>query len=474
MAQAGTRTEALLQLVRNGRELSRWQRVQLVVLLSLPAILAELSSICMEYIDAAMVGHLGSTEAAGIGLVMSSTWVFWGLASVSAAGFTVQVAHRIGAKDYAGARSVLRQSIVVVFLVGSVLTTLGACISGALPHWLGGDASICGYASSYFLIIALSVPALQLYSLSGGMLRRSGNLRLPSTLSIIMCVMDVVFNALFIFPTREYEVWGMSLTVPGAGLGVTGAALGTALALLLTALLMAYFLFFRSPELKLTQDSGSYGPRRDCVRSALRICVPMGFERMGMSFAYVACTYIVAPLGVIPVATHSLAITAESLCYMPGYGIGEAATTLIGQCTGAGRRLLTRSFARMCVALGMGVMAVSGFFMYLAAPWMMAFLTDNLDIIRLGSEVLRIEAVAEPLYAASIVGCGVFVGAGDTFKPCLMNLFSMWAVRLSAAAWLAGIYGLKGVWMAMCGELCFRGIIFLLRLRSGAWVKKAL
>ena len=73
--------------------------------------------------------------------------------------------------------------------------------------------------------------------------------------------------------------------------------------------------------------------------------------------------------------------------------------------------------------------------------------------------------------AAAIVSYGVFVGAGSTLVPSCMNLFSIWAVRLSLAALLAPVLGLRGVWIAMCTELCFRGTIFLIRLFRGRWLK---
>ena len=79
-----------------------------------------------------------------------------------------------------------------------------------------------------------------------------------------------------------------------------------------------------------------------------------------MSGAQIVSTMIVAPLGNIAIASHSFAITAESLCYMPGYGIGDAATTLVGQTHGAGRVGLCKNFAYMTVGLGMAVKAVMG------------------------------------------------------------------------------------------------------------------
>ncbi len=96
------------------------------------------------------------------------------------------------------------------------------------------------------------------------------------------------------------------------------------------------------------------------------------------------------------------------------------------------------------------------------------------DMISLGTGGLRIEAFAEPMFAASIVAYGVMIGVGDTVLPAIMNFSSIWLVRVPLAAWLAPTMGLAGVWLAMCIELCFRGAIFLWRLISGAWLKKGL
>lgn len=178
-----------------------------------------------------------------------------------------------------------------------------------------------------------------------------------------------------------------------------------------------------------------------------------------------------APLGNIAIAAHSFAITAESLCYMPGYGIGDAASTLVGQTYGAGRFRLCRSFAHLTVGMGMIVMAVMGLVMYVFAPEMIAVLSPVEQIRTLGAEVLRIEAFAEPFFAASIVTYSAFVGAGDTLWPSVFNLGSMWFVRLTLAALLAPHYGLRGVWVAMATELTFRGVLFLLRLWKGRWLK---
>lgn len=454
-------------MIREGRPMTLGQQMSLTLRLSVPAIMAQLSSIMMQYIDASMVGSLGASASASIGLVSTTTWLFGGTCTAAATGFTVQVAHTLGSGDLRRARAILRQALVTIGLFGLLWGATGVAISGHLPAWLGGDESIRRDASLYFLIYACFLPVFQMYILGGGMLRCSGNMRVPSLLSILMCLLDVVFNFFLIFPTREAEWLGRRIVLPGAGWGVEGAALGTGLAELVAMAIMLYYLFNRSKDLRLKGERGSFRPRRRALLDAVRIGLPMGVEHGVICGAQIMTTVIVAPLGIIAIAANSFGITAESLCYMPGYGIADAATTLVGQSYGAGRRDLTRRFAYITVAMGMVIMGVMGALMYVGAPWIIGTMTPDADVLALGVKVLRIEAFAEPMFAAAIVAYSVFVGMGKTIVPCVMNFFSIWAVRITLAALLAPSMGLRGVWLAMCVELCFRGLIFLVRLR---WV----
>ena len=464
---------ALLAMIRNGSEMNGSQKLHLIVQLSIPSILAQLTTIMMFYIDASMVGSLGAKASASIGIVESTTWLFGGLTSAAALGFSVQAAHFIGANDFMKARQVFRQGIMATLLFTVILTSVCVMIAGPLPRWLGGGEDIHADASAYFTIYCLALPVYQIGILSSSMLKCSGNMRIPSMMSILMCLLDVVFNYFLIYETRPVSLFGTTFTMPGAGMGVPGAALGTALAYTVTGVLLVWFATVRSPELSLRGEKWTFAPLWNYLRNAAKVSLPMGAQYMMMSGAQIVSTMIVAPLGNIAIAANTLAITAESLCYMPGYGIGDAATTLVGQSIGAGRPRLARSFAFRTVGMGMLVMALMGAVMYVFAPQMIGVMTPDEQVRLLGAQSLRIEAFAEPMFAAAIVTYSVCLGAGDTLVPACMNLASMWLVRLTLAAWLAPVYGLRGVWMAMAVELTFRGTIFLVRLFRGRWMKKS-
>ena len=450
--------DILLERIRGGAPLTLGQQLTLSLMLSYPAILAQLSSVMMQYIDTSMVGHLGPAAGASIGLVSTCLWLMGGFGMAATSGFSVQVAHHIGGNDFRGARDILRQALVCVLAFSGVIALAGVAVSGQLPYWLGGTDEIAADASRYFLIMSLFMPAMLMDWTCAAMLQASGNMKVPSILSIGMCLMDVAFNYLFIYKLE---------------MGVVGAAIGSGLAEVITGVLMFSFLVFRSPDLRLTQERGSFRPTEPVIRKALNISGPMALQNILMRGGYIAATVIVAPLGTISIAANSFAITAESLCYMPGAGIADAATTLVGQSIGARRKELARRFAWINTFMAMGIMGFLAILMYIFAPQMMGLLSPDAEVIALGARVLRIEAFAELGYAAAMVAYGACVGAGDTKWPSVMNFGSMWVVRIIPAIFLTRAYGLVGFWICMAVELTFRGAIFLVRLYRGKWLKNA-
>ncbi len=440
--------DRLLALVRGGGDMSGGDKLRLVLMLSVPAMMGQLSSIAMQYIDAMMVGSLGAVATASVGLVSTSTWLFGGVCASLGGGFAVVVAHHIGAREYARARDVMRQAMFVCMMLALCVCLLCVGVHGRLPLWLGGGGEVARLASSYFLVWSLTLPVMQMLFISNAMLRVSGDMVAPFVLGVVMCLLDVLFNSLFI------PRWG-----------VPGAAFATTCSGLTAAVLSLWRLLAFSPELSLVHRWGRLRLEAGILRRGFRIALPMAVEHVVFCGAQIASTLIVVTLGTVAVAANTIGIVVESLCYMPGYGIGDAATALIGQSYGARRMDLIRSFSRLTVWLGVAVMTAMGAVMYVRAPWLTRLMNPDALVQAEGVRALRIEAFAEPMYAASIVAYCIFVGLGDTLVPCVMNLGSIWLIRIPLAALLARSMGIQGVWLAMCIELNVRGAIFLARLK---------
>lgn len=423
-------------------------QLRLVWQLSLPAILTQITTIAMQYIDSAMVGALGADASAAIGLVASSTWLFGGVTTAVSAGFSVQVAHRIGAGEDTEARTVVRHGLAAAMTLAALLALLGLGICRQLPCWLGGGAEICADASAYFLTFSLMLPFSQLNSLTAGFLQCAGDMVTPSVLNAVMCGLDVVCNALLI-----------------PHFGVLGAGMGTALACALVSLAMAWCCCVRNAQLRLRRGE-THAFRPEILKKAFRIGAPVAVQEIAMNGAMVASTMILAPLGAAAIAANSFAVTAESLCYMPGYGVGSAATTLVGRSVGAGDAAQARRYGNICTALGGALMGCTGLLMMIFCPFVFRLLTPVAEVRTLAAQALRIGLLAEPLFGVSIAAAGALRGAGDTLVPSLLNLGSIWIVRLGLSLLLVGKLGLRGMWIAMAIELCVRGTLMLWRQKT--------
>ena len=453
--------------MRQGETIPSRQTAQVALALSIPSILEQLVVTAMGYIDAAMVGHIGAEATASIGIVSSSTWLLHGILVGLYNAFSIQIAQYLGADRQQDARGVLRQAMLFNLAAGLAAAAFGIGISGHLPGWLGADVSLQANASAYFAIWSAALPFTMAMGMYTSMLRASGDALTPGLISVLVCVLDVVFNFFLINPTRT--LWG--ITVWGAGLGVPGAALGTALATVVGGLLALAILLLRKGPLCIRKP-GSWKITRACIRNLGKVGVPLAAERAALSSAQVLQVRIVSQLGTVAIAANSLGVSAEGLCYMAGYGIQGAAIALIGQAVGAHRKDMAKRFAWLCTLMGMGIMTLTGAGLFAFAPALMSIFTADAAVIALGARVLRIEAFAEPMFGASIVASGAMQGAGDSTACFVLNLVSMWGIRLTLAFLLAPRLGLMGVWGAMCCELSIRGLLFLIRLARGKWLEK--
>jgi len=440
-----------------------------VLFLAWPAILEQIMITAVQYVDTAMVGQLGASSTAAVGLTSSSIWLFNGLFSAASVGFSVQVAQHLGAGRQEEARSVTAQSLRFILYFGVLVGAVAVALSFPLPNLLGAAPDVAPGAGWYFRIIALGMPFTLGVNMVSAVMRCAGDTKSPMILNTMINVVNVVLNFFLIYPSRTITVFGASLPVLGAGLGVSGAALASITS---TALIFAVFLLllFRKPSPVQISTGDSRALRPECLKTALRLGVPVALERATMCFAQIMITGMISGIGTVAMAANHLAVTAESLSYSPAYGVSVAATTLVGQAIGAKRRELAMRFAKITTFIGIGIMTLGGIFLFVCARPLITLFTPDQEVIALGIRVLRIVAFAEPLFGASIVTSGALRGAGDSRGPFLICLGTMWGVRITLSLLLTRPLGLVGVWLAMAAELIVRGIIFLLRLFSGRWM----
>lgn len=428
----------------------------------------------VNYVDTAMVGALGANATASVALTASTNWLVNGIFTGVAIGFAVPIGQALGGRNVDHAKAVVRQAILAIFVFGLAFTGAMQLIAPYLPSWMGGEPEILADATSYITVISLAYVFNISMQICSNILRCTGDTRTPLIFNVSTNVINMVLNFLLIYETRTISVFGLSFRMWGAGMGVTGAAIATAIATAFSGLMLIRSLFL-SKFVCCVSLKDSFRFDKKIWGEMIRLGTPVAFERMAISFGQIFMTKMVTGLGTASLAAHSLGMTAESITYMPAFGFSSAATTLVSQSIGARKPDLAHRFARYCTWGCVIFMSAMGFVLYFGGGWLMSLFTPSAEVVEIGASALKVEALAQPFFALSMVISGVLRGAGKTKWPFVACLIGMWAVRLPVAYLFTAIVplGLTGAWIGMAADLTVRGLISLLLLRGGKWADNA-
>ncbi|MDD4220628.1 MAG: MATE family efflux transporter [Sphaerochaetaceae bacterium] len=441
-------------------------------MLAWPVILDQTFRTMVQYVDSAMVGSLGAVATAAVAANSATIWLVSGMMYAFGVAFSVIAARQIGAGETESVHHTVRQALLAVLASALVVTAIMRSIAFKLPVWIGVEEQVVPVAGTYMSYIALAYPFTILFSYLSNLIRSSGDTRSPLISNIITNIANIIGNFILIFPTRIISIFGIEFTMFGLGLGVRGAAISTAGASVLSAFILFGVLIFKDSPLRTPFKGVSWRVDWPLMRQVAKLGTPLALERAVLSSGQIILTILVTHIGTVALAAHHLAITAESITYMPAFGFSIAATTLVAQSLGAQKKELSLDFAKRCLRYGIVMMSVAGIFMFIFSKQLMSFFTPDQAVINLGSRVLRIEAFAQPFFALSIVISGILRGAGDTKWPFINSLIGMWGVRLLPATLLILVFGfgLEAAWSCMVADLVVRGLLNYRRYRKGTWI----
>lgn len=446
---------------------------RLIIMLAWPAIVEQILQSAVNYIDAAMVGSIGVEATAAVGLTTSTVWMLMGFMMSVGVGYSVHMAHLLGEGDTEGAREAVRQSVLAAAVIGTALSFIISFIAApALPVLMGAAEDVGELAELYMRILGSGYVFNIAVVIFSHVLRCAGDSRTPLKFNMLMNVINVAANFMLIYPTADLTLFGRTFTLYRAGWGIAGAAAATVLSTAVAAVCLTVILFRRNSALRISL-SESFRPNFNIIRRSFALAFPVMAERLCIAFGHLLSTAMITGLGTTALASHQLANIAEAVCYLPAYGFSAAATALTAQAVGACDADRAFRAGKMCVLMGSFVMVFASIGMYVASVPMIAFFTDSADVIALGSAVLRIEAWAEPLLAASVIVSGVFRGAGDVRYPVFVSCLGMLVMRVPVTWVMINVFGLglESVWATMIADWALRTVLFMHRLflRREVW-----
>lgn len=437
-----------------------------IIALAWPTMLEQFMQTAVQYIDTAMVGSLGTQATAAVGATTTINWLIGSTISALGIGFLFYISQSIGAGETQLAKQASGQAAVTVLITGIFFTVLTTALSSKIPIWMRADASIQDMAARYFFIIYSAMLFRCASIIFSTVLRAASDTKTPMLVGVIVNIINIVLNFFLIYPTRICVFLGTAVKIPGAGWGIEGAAAASAAAYIYGGIAITYKLWRHKD---VSPKGQSLCPNPKVLKPCFKVAFPNMMQRFATSLGYVAFASMINSIGETATAAHTIANTVESAFYIPGYGMQTAAATLAGNARGANDEKRLYSLTRTILPLEIVLMLLSGGLLFVFAPQLMRLFSHDLEVIRLGTTVLRMVAVSEPFYGVPIIIEGIMQGLGKTLAPFIYNVFGMWCIRIAGTficTQLLG-YGLTSAWGCMIAHNIILFFLFTLHYRIG-------
>ena len=408
--------------------------------------------------DMLMVGRLGGTAVAGVGVGVQILGAVDSVMFALGMGALAIVARHVGASERAAAEETLRQSLLTAAAVAVLMILPVLVWAPALVAAFRVEGAVVAAGTRFLRIVMLGVPASGLLFVMVSSLRGAGDTRTPLAIGAVVGTVNVVLADGLIFGR---------LGLPA--LGVSGAAIATAVAFGAGAALGLALL--ARGRLVLGLGMRPFRLRLDVVRRVLRIGYPAAIEHLLMQIGFFIYIVFAAHHGTAAVAAYFIGVRILSLSFLPGFGFAAAAATMIGQNLGAERPENAERSGRAAVRLAVRLMSVAGLLIFAAARPIARLFVDDAVVVADTVSFIRVLAACQPLMALDFTLGGALRGAGDTRFPLATVFLGFYVCRLGFAWLVTFAFGLGVVWLwlALVGDYVTRSLLKGARFRSGVW-----
>lgn len=412
-------------------------------------------------VDTFWVGRLGSAALAALTISVTIRWVISSLSSGLGVGGLALVARRIGERDREAADHATAQVVLLGIGISLLLGVAGILVAEPLLRLMGADAEVLPLGLSFLRITFGGLFTLVMIYTINALLRGAGEARRAMQVLMLSNTLTILLEPLLIF--------GLG-TLPG--LGVSGSAWATVLGAGAGVLFQTIILLRRRAHIGISLRD--LKPDFPLMWRIIRIALPSTVQMVLRSSSRLVILGIVGLYGTFATAGYGVANRILIIALIPGFGLGNAASTLVGQNLGAGHPGRAERSAWWVTAYNAALMAImTALFLAFARP-LVAFFDPTPQVVDIGANALRIIAPSLIASAVGIVLGRSFAGAGDTVPPMAVNLLTLWCLEAPLAYGLARWtnLGISGVWAGRAIANLANGLLFVAWFRLGRWKRK--
>ncbi len=422
--------------------------------LALPVVLSSLLQRSVGIIDIFLVGGLGASAIAAVGIAQIMVFVVMSLSWGINVGVTVLVAQLWGAERKADAGKAAYQAMLMAVAASALIMILGLTFGGRIGDLLGAQNEVQEILADYAKIIFTFILFTIFINVLSGIMHGTGDTKTPLYAILIVNVLHIMVAYPLI-----YGYAGMpKLGVKGAAIAIAVSECGGALFLFIRSLHKRYIIVTSDIEMKYTSMTVKLG-------------YPIFIDRLLQNLGSMVFAKVILIYGTTVYAAHQVGLAIEAFSFMPGYGIAVAAATMVGQHLGAGKPDHARVSAFEANRLAVILMAAMALVFFFFPYGLLRAFTNDPEVIKYGILYMKIVAFAQiPLAVTMVVG-GSLRGAGDTGFIMFATIAGMWLIRIPTAALLAVVVKLeiRYVWSVMILDWLMRMSLLLWRYKKENW-----
>jgi len=432
-------------------------------------------------VDTAVAARLGVEETDAVGL---STYIMWftGVITMSVAiGATALISRAVGGGHRSRANDVLGQSMTLAAIIGVLAGVVMALAAPFLGRPVGLDPVASRLMAQYLWPIAASMPAMVVTNVGVACLRGAGESRSPLWIMLVENVINLPLNIILSGVAFHFTLLGREVNwagVPGVSMGIAGIGIATCVARCVGAGIVLWLLARGDDAMRLHWHR--MRPRWASMKRLVNVGLPNLWESLGMwsgNFIIILVIgQVLAAAAGVPglIGAHQITIRLESFSFLPGFAMGTAAATLMGQYLGAGNAKMAARAALLCTAVAAIVMSIFSYVFIVHPVAMLSLMSDQPMHRELVPDLLRLAGYVQIPFAVLLVLRGGLRGAGDTRMAMILTSIGIFGLRVPGCIIVALLWperGLYALWLVMVVELTIRAALFTARFLHGGWMR---
>jgi MATE family, multidrug efflux pump len=434
-----------------------------VLRISTPAVAGLSSQMVVSVFETAMVGRLENTTVvlAAMGLGVLASWAITSVFSSLATGTQVLVARRAGEGDVRGAGAILNNSLLLSLILGIVFGTVGYLFSYSIIDFFSSDPAVPAAGTAFLqwrfigLILLLFVVSYRAF------FNGIGHTKVFMFSAIVINISNIILTYVLVF-----GVFGLPrLGLTGAGVSYALSNLIGCIFFLIATLLARYRRTYRY------YAHASF--RRSVMESIVKISAPVSLQNIMILLGFLVFVAITGLIGTVEQAASQVVTTALFMSFLPCFGFGMGAQTLVGQSLGSGDATLARRLGFEGSRLASYFTLVLGLIFLLFPEAIISIITTNEELMVVARPILRIAGFAQIFYGSGIVLAHALQAAGETTYVMIVEVLTHWVIFLPLS-YLMGVtlgWGVIGAWLAMPVYIIAYSGLMLAKYQRGDWTR---